>query len=651
GLLAAGASLMVFLALYPLGRTPSARRRQRTLLLVPLLIGGVAFVVWSASSDRGASTLLVRADFWRTAVRIVADHPLLGTGPDTFYAFYPTYRPVESALVYTGVESSAHNLLLHHAVGSGLLGAGLFLVLIGMAFLFALRGPRQPSKAEAGEDQTNGPGSALRPRLLATFSAVLAGYLVQGMFSVDLPPLALVGWVAMGGIAALADPKLAGQPAGLPVDHGPGKPTKVNAGSRRSTRRTGSALLAGLMALLILVGIRPFLADMRARSAVSSSDLQERVSLFRQAQELNPLEGEYHYMAGRTLWRFGANATDDNSKRQLYDAALSQHRRADDLRPRQVRYLVEIARLESAVAQELDAARFSSADRAWQAVTRLDPTDYRWHKMRARLLGAWADATGNNQQVRQAQITELRRSIQIARGQPDAWARLVLALRALGRPDEAAEVQGSFFGPGMADVQLQSLVQDDPVPPVPSAPPAEPDRPAARFGLAAVVAAAGVFLWLLLSRLVGASLDGQEARRAVPRTPLFELVAAAGVLSAAVASPYLAPLLGLESTDVERRELVLHLIPAVALVALGIWCAGSNRIRPAAFRRAVAALFVAAALSVVPHVPALLDGGQSDIARGLLHVAPGLLVLALLTQARLPVEPRRSDAARLAVDQ
>src|SRR5205814_1004546 len=57
------------------------------------------------------------------------------------------------------------------------------------------RGPR----ASGYED---GPG----PLLLLCFMTTLVAYLANQFFSIDVPPLAVMGWVALAGIAVLADP-------------------------------------------------------------------------------------------------------------------------------------------------------------------------------------------------------------------------------------------------------------------------------------------------------------------------------------------------------------------------------------------------------------------------------------------------------------
>src|SRR5262249_60968894 len=48
--------------------------------------------------------------------------------------------------------------------------------------------------------------SGLERVLLASFLAAFAAYLTQAAFSIDVPPLAALGWVLIGSLVALADP-------------------------------------------------------------------------------------------------------------------------------------------------------------------------------------------------------------------------------------------------------------------------------------------------------------------------------------------------------------------------------------------------------------------------------------------------------------
>ena len=79
------------------------------------------------------STVQIRLAVWKGALNLIKNHPLLGTGPETFaYSFLP-YRPVElnQTAEWEFLYNKAHNEYLNIAACTGLLGLGAYLFLIG----------------------------------------------------------------------------------------------------------------------------------------------------------------------------------------------------------------------------------------------------------------------------------------------------------------------------------------------------------------------------------------------------------------------------------------------------------------------------------------------------------------------------------------
>ena len=109
-------------AVYLTWRELRAHPRQ----LAVALASGIAVLALAATAAPSVaarvghvSTDLVvdRVQIWRIAVGIVESHPLLGTGPGTFQTMFNQRKPA-------GFERkwSAHNLWLHYAVETGLVG-------------------------------------------------------------------------------------------------------------------------------------------------------------------------------------------------------------------------------------------------------------------------------------------------------------------------------------------------------------------------------------------------------------------------------------------------------------------------------------------------------------------------------------------------
>lgn len=93
---------------------------------------------WSTGSIRN------HLDLWVVAGHIIVDHPLVGTGPDTYPEVFGDYRDdvlsAESArrLRVFRVES-AHNIVLTTAQGSGIPAAVAHVGALGLAVVFAVR--------------------------------------------------------------------------------------------------------------------------------------------------------------------------------------------------------------------------------------------------------------------------------------------------------------------------------------------------------------------------------------------------------------------------------------------------------------------------------------------------------------------------------
>ena len=76
----------------------------------------------------------VRPRMWRVGLKMLADHPLLGVGPDNTRAVFAQYCP---ELIMGKTWGALHNLYIHQAAGRGLLGLGALLFLFGAMFNFA----------------------------------------------------------------------------------------------------------------------------------------------------------------------------------------------------------------------------------------------------------------------------------------------------------------------------------------------------------------------------------------------------------------------------------------------------------------------------------------------------------------------------------
>ena len=124
--------------------------------------------------------------YYRAAVRVVQDHPLVGIGFENFRNSYPHYRGPDDIYFFDGIiPTMVHDGYLEAAVNNGIIGLLLYLALIAAVLLTIYR------VLKAQEDPE-------RRDLLVGILAALAAYLVQdlsGWLNLGLVP---IFWIMLG---------------------------------------------------------------------------------------------------------------------------------------------------------------------------------------------------------------------------------------------------------------------------------------------------------------------------------------------------------------------------------------------------------------------------------------------------------------------
>ncbi len=150
------------------------RRRAALVMLcaasiaVALLVTRVErqFLIQRLESIPNVEVNADRLAIWIGALRMVRDHPLLGTGYGTFVQAWPQYQD-DPALAG---KPTAHNVFLNFAAETGLLGLAAFLTFLGAGFAGLWRRIR----SSRGDPQVDGLWVAL-------FAAIVA-IIVQQLF-------------------------------------------------------------------------------------------------------------------------------------------------------------------------------------------------------------------------------------------------------------------------------------------------------------------------------------------------------------------------------------------------------------------------------------------------------------------------------------
>lgn len=339
----AGTAVVVFGGAWLWGR-PARVRRSGFAAIAVVAVAGTAVVVLGIvgagplarlSAERGIE---LRRHYWRAAVVMAVDEPLLGVGFDRFDQTYRTARtPAAADTVDLALESdAAHSVPLQLLSGGGFPLGLAYVGLIAAGGWAAVR-----AIARAQHDHAR--------LVVGAVASVWMGYHVQSLVSFDVPGLAVLHWVAAGTLAGLAWPR-----AVRAVGSHAGVPTGVRAGGRTTggsvQRRAPVALwrwVTGVVALLfvamlgVMVATWPIRAEVAAGNAILATTRGQvaaaRMS-WESASAIGSWEAEYPYRLARLALRAGngdyaLDALADAHRREAghFGAALTAARVAMEL--------------------------------------------------------------------------------------------------------------------------------------------------------------------------------------------------------------------------------------------------------------------------------------------------------------------------------
>src|SRR5262245_2572874 len=178
--------------------TLSAPTRRLQYAVVATLAGVVVALTVATSAAGGVdrltgpdSSIRFHLDAWRVAAQIAVEHPVLGTGPETFPDVFPRYShdvlPDDRADALDAFRvESPHNVFLGVAAGSGIPALVAYLAVIAGFVVVVVRGLGGAARDE-------------RLALVAALAAV-AGHLVTDAFmSADVTSTWLF-WVVVGAV-------------------------------------------------------------------------------------------------------------------------------------------------------------------------------------------------------------------------------------------------------------------------------------------------------------------------------------------------------------------------------------------------------------------------------------------------------------------
>ncbi|HJR96088.1 MAG TPA: O-antigen ligase family protein [Gaiellaceae bacterium] len=163
---------------------------------VAAVAAGVALVVAAASASALSrvslddASIRFHADAWRVAAHVAVEHPVLGTGPETFPDVFPRYShavlpPERAAALDAFRVESPHNVYLAIAAGSGIPALVAYLGILAGALVTVARAATHADRE-------------LRVALVAVLAAA-AGHLVTDAFMTAEVTSSWLFWALLGG--------------------------------------------------------------------------------------------------------------------------------------------------------------------------------------------------------------------------------------------------------------------------------------------------------------------------------------------------------------------------------------------------------------------------------------------------------------------
>lgn len=304
-------------------------------------------------------SLADRREIWAAGWKMTTAHPLVGVGPDAFGLVFVDYRPTPAPSEPPLNADEAHDIYIDRAATAGLPALGAYLWLLVVVGIGAWRGRTRLADEHRW--------------LLGGFAGTLGAYLLQGTFSIDVVPLALLGWVALGAVASLTDPDALDQrddPDRAPV----------------ALRPLPLGAFAGLVAatvLLVALALRPLMGDLRFRDGLEAVSQDrpgaEAAADFTAAASWLDSEPRYHARAADQLVLIASSeATDDELKVRLLTEAIDGYDAALDRAPGDLYVLRSQARVHGLLA-DLDPANRDAHQRdaieRYRGLVRRSPTD------------------------------------------------------------------------------------------------------------------------------------------------------------------------------------------------------------------------------------------------------------------------------------
>ena len=295
--------------------------RWRYVTVALITTGAATAFMGGRILDELGSGLVQRVEFWKVSLSVFLSSPLVGTGLETYPAYFTSHRSIGHAVSWeTVLSDSPHSVPLGLLSGGGLV-LGLAYVAVMTVVLWA---------GVMAIRQTGGPEGQMYGAVLAAWVA----YHVQSSVSMDMPGLIHAQWV-LGGVLLAGG--VASHPSGVRDAHRSRRVRVLRSQHASSWMANAVSVLLVVSMLLLLVPLtaplRADLAGYRAQQALDRTDLQTAGDELLAAIDMQPRNG--FYAAGMAV--VYANSG-------LLDLAFDELERSARLQPGQPSVALAVAR-------------------------------------------------------------------------------------------------------------------------------------------------------------------------------------------------------------------------------------------------------------------------------------------------------------------
>lgn len=292
-----------------------------------------------------------RLYIWKSALKMIKDKPLLGSGLDTFQITFPKYRlPLYWQLEWNGTPEKAHNFFLQIGATTGLLGLGAWLWLLITYFAIVVRQLRRLE--------------GTRRHLAVAIALAQLGFLVQDQFNFTVVAYGSLFWFFLG-----LGPTLSRQE----------EPVRLNPDvtlTPQSWPAKQWAAVAGIGVLSVAAvfwSLRLWSADIFFKRGIifmTQGMVEQAVPELRRAVAINPWREIYWVKEGIALEEMAKRASD---KLPYLREAETIHRHTLAMNPLNGYDYNNLGRVYKYWGEVLDKKKLQAAEKACRQAVDLDP--------------------------------------------------------------------------------------------------------------------------------------------------------------------------------------------------------------------------------------------------------------------------------------